>query len=131
MLKTVMRIGRSHPIWSAAGIGAIIGAVNAVSLEIGGLRHRAMTGVLPFLFPSSASGIQVGQMSTLQVTLLLLIEIAGNVLGFALLFGWLLLLRMRTALNERKARALRLYGMSAADGEDSGQPDPAARPAWR
>jgi heme exporter protein C len=51
--------------------------------------------------------------------------------GFALLFGWLLLLRMRTALNERKARALRLYGMSAADGEDSGQPDPAARPAWR
>jgi len=29
--------------------------------------------------------------------------------GFTLLFGWLLL-RMRTALNERKARALRLYG---------------------
>ena len=87
MLKTGMRIGRSHPIWSAAGIGAIFGAVNAMSLEIGGLRHRAMTGVLPFLFPSSASGIQIGQMSTLQVTLLLLIEIAGNVLGFALLFA--------------------------------------------
>jgi hypothetical protein len=87
MMKTGMRIGRSHPIWSAAGIGAIIGAVNAVSLEIGGLRHRAMTGVLPFLFPSSASGIQVGQMSAMQVTLLLLIEIAGNVAGFALVFA--------------------------------------------
>lgn len=87
MLKTAMRIGRSHPIWSAAGIGAIFGAVNAMSLEIGGLRHRAMTGVLPFLFPSSASGIQIGRMSAMQVTLLLLIEIAGNVLGFALVFA--------------------------------------------
>jgi heme exporter protein C len=34
--------------------------------------------------------------------------------GFCLLFGWLLLLRMRAALNERKARALRLYSLSAA-----------------
>jgi hypothetical protein len=45
-----------------------------------------MTGVLPLLFPISASGVQVGQMSAMQVTLLLLIEIAGNVLGFALVF---------------------------------------------
>jgi hypothetical protein len=52
-------------------------------------------------------------------------------LGFSLLFGWLLLLRMRTALNERKARALRLYGVPAAGGEESGQPVAAARPAWR
>src|ERR1700751_3288882 len=87
MLKTGMHIWRSHPIWSAAGIGAIFGAGNAIALEIGGFRHRGMTGVLPFLFPSSASGIQIGRMSTLQVTLLLLIEIAGNVLGFALLFA--------------------------------------------
>jgi heme exporter protein C len=61
----------------------------------------------------------------------MLIPLLVLAVGFALLFGWLLLLRMRTALNERKARALRLYGMSAADGEDSGQPDPAARRAWR
>lgn len=87
MLKTGMRIWRSHPIWSAAGLGAIFGAMNAVSLEIGGLRHRGMTGVLPFLFPSAASAVQIGQMSTLQVALLLLIEIAGNVLGFALVFA--------------------------------------------
>jgi heme exporter protein C len=33
-------------------------------------------------------------------------------LGFALLFGWLVLLRMRAALNDRRAEALRLYGRS-------------------
>ena len=33
--------------------------------------------------------------------------------GFMLLFAWLLLLRMRTILNERKAEALRLYGQPA------------------
>src|SRR5215208_3630760 len=44
----------------------------------------------------------------------LLIPLLVMALGFGLLFGWLLLLRMRTALNERKARALRLYGTAAA-----------------
>ena len=87
MLKTGMRVLRSHPILAAAGVGAIFGGVNAIILEIGGLRHRASTGVLPFLFPSSMSGIRAGQMTALQVSLLLLIEIAGNVLGFSLLLA--------------------------------------------
>jgi len=52
----------------------------------------------------------------------LLIPLLVMALGFGLLFGWLLLLRMRTALNERKARALRLYGMRAADSGDGEQP---------
>jgi len=39
----------------------------------------------------------------------MLIPLLVMALGFGLLFGTLLLLRMRTALNERKARALRLY----------------------
>jgi hypothetical protein len=86
MLKAGMRIWRSHPIWSAAGIGAIVGGVNPVSLEIGGLRHRTTTGVLPFLFPS-LNGSHSGQMSALQVALLLLIEVSGNVVGFALVFA--------------------------------------------
>src|SRR3954452_15196572 len=43
-------------------------------------------------------------------------------LGFGLLFGWLLLLRMRSALNERKARALRLYGTAAAGSAAGEQP---------
>src|SRR3954465_5254481 len=61
----------------------------------------------------------------------LLIPLLVMALGFGLLFGWLLLLRMRTALNERKARALRLYGMPAAGSAEGEQPIAAARPAWR
>ncbi len=41
----------------------------------------------------------------------MLIPLLVMALGFTLLFAALLLVRMRTALNERKARALRLYGM--------------------
>jgi len=51
--------------------------------------------------------------------------------AFGLLFLWLLLLRMRTALNERKARALRLYGLPGSDATGIGEPVAAARPAWR
>lgn len=47
-------------------------------------------------------------------------------LAFMLLFGWLLLLRMRTALNERKAQALRLYGQAVANSESRRQPPAAA-----
>ncbi len=32
-----------------------------------------------------------------------------------LLFAWVLLLRMRTALNDRKLRALRLHGLAARE----------------
>ncbi|HVC56498.1 MAG TPA: heme ABC transporter permease [Stellaceae bacterium] len=39
-------------------------------------------------------------------------------IGFWLLFGWLLLLRMRTALNARKAHALRLYAQPASRAAD-------------
>ncbi len=46
-------------------------------------------------------------------------------IGFLALFAALLLLRMRTALNERKLRALRLDEVAAA------APPPAAQPAMR
>ena len=49
----------------------------------------------------------------------LLVPLLVMAVGFALLFGWLLLLRIRTALNERKARALSLYGEPAARAEES------------
>jgi len=52
----------------------------------------------------------------------LLLPLLVMALGFALLFLWLLLLRMRTALNEMKARALSLYGEPAALGKDSAAP---------
>ncbi len=76
---------RSHPVLVAVGIGAIIGAANAVVLETRGLLHQTATGVLSLLFPSSVSGARISQMTALQVALLLLIEVAGNVLGFAML----------------------------------------------
>jgi heme exporter protein C len=52
-------------------------------------------------------------------------------IGFMLLFGWLLLLRMRTALNERKLRALRLHGLSPTVDEARDITPADARPAWR
>ncbi len=70
-----------------------------------------------------------------RIDMSLLIPLLVMAVGFALLFCWLLLLRMRTRLNEKKARALSLYGQPAAPGEgkdkDSAANLPAARPAWR
>jgi heme exporter protein C len=51
----------------------------------------------------------------------MLVPLLVMAVAFGLLFVWLLLLRMRTALNERKARALRLYGMAASEPE-TGEP---------
>ena len=43
----------------------------------------------------------------------LLLPLLVMAAGFALLFVWLLVLRMRATLNERKAQALRRYGAAA------------------
>jgi heme exporter protein C len=56
----------------------------------------------------------------------MLVPLLVMALAFTLMFGWLLLLRMRTALNERRLRALRIYGEAAS--EPAGV---AAWPAWR
>jgi heme exporter protein C len=61
----------------------------------------------------------------------LLIPLFIMAAGFALLFGWLLLLRIRSALNEKKARALSLYGEPSVRGEDKGVTLPTARPILR
>ena len=60
----------------------------------------------------------------------MLIPLLIMALGFGLLFGTLLLLRMRTALNERKARALRLYAVEPR-AETAEAPLSAARVASR
>src|SRR5437870_12206328 len=61
-----------------------------------------------------ASVVRIGGPSIDRSLLLPLLVMA---VGFSLLFLWLLLLRMRAALNEKKAQALRRYGQSAATGE--------------
>jgi heme exporter protein C len=63
---------------------------------------------------------------TIDISMLLPLLVMAA--GFALLFLWMLLLGMRTALNERKARALSLYAPSAARDEESQTPLTAARP---
>ena len=60
----------------------------------------------------------------------MLVPLLVMAFGFTLLFAWLLLLRMRTALNERKLRALRIY-VAAAENASGAPPSAAARPAWR
>ena len=86
MLKAGMRVWRSHPVLAAAGVGAVFGAAYAIGLEIGGFLHRNSSGVLPLLFPA-AHGSRGGQMNAVQAATLLLIEVAGNVVGFAVLFS--------------------------------------------
>ena len=66
---------------------------------------------------------------TIDVSMLVPLLVMAT--AFGLLFLWLLLLRMRTALNERKARALRLYGLPGSGETGIEEPVAAARPAWR
>jgi len=75
-----------------------------------------------------ASVLRLGGPTIATSMLLPLLVMAA---GFALLFVWLLLLRIRTTLNERKARALRLFGQPTARGENRDAAMPDARPAWR
>ncbi|HEX3860262.1 MAG TPA: heme ABC transporter permease [Stellaceae bacterium] len=61
----------------------------------------------------------------------MLIPLLVMAVAFTLLFAALLLLRMRTALNERKARALRMHGVAVARETGRDNVPAAARPAWR
>jgi heme exporter protein C len=65
------------------------------------------------------------------IDLSMLVPLLVMASGFTVLFGWLLLLRMRTALNERRLRALRIYGQAATAGATGESASAAARPAWR
>ena len=81
-----MQICRAHPVLVAAAAGALVGAVNAILLEAGGLWHGNSTGVLSLFLPA-AHGRGAGQTGATQTALLLLIEVAGNMVGFCLLFA--------------------------------------------
>ena len=62
------------------------------------------------------------------IALSMLLPLLVMAVGFALLFGWLLLLRMRTTLNEKKARVLRLHGQSAGQTAAPGEEQDRAMP---
>jgi hypothetical protein len=85
MLRRCLRFCRSHPVIVAALIGAVLGTGNAIAIEIGALAHKNSAGVLPLFWSSSAS--RAGQLNAAQTTTLLVIEFAGNMLSFAILFA--------------------------------------------
>ena len=86
MLKKGIQICRAHPVLVAAAAGALVGAANAILLEAGGLWHGNSTGVLSLFLPAT-HGQGTGQTGATQTALLLLIEFAGNMVGFCLLFA--------------------------------------------
>jgi heme exporter protein C len=75
-----------------------------------------------------ASIVRMGGPSVATSMLLPLLVMA---VAFTLLFVWLLLLRMRTALNERKSEALLLQAPAMRTDAGIDQAIPAARPALR
>jgi heme exporter protein C len=75
-----------------------------------------------------ASVVRIGGPAIAMSMLLPLLAMA---VGFMLLFFWLLLLRMRTALNQRKIEALRLHTPATAAEFATEAALPAARPALR
>ena len=88
MAETEKKSWRAHPIRIAALLGTIVGFIVAVTLEVEGLLHQNYSsGVLVLLWPAAAAGFGVSHATILQTCFLLLIEIAANVLVYALLFA--------------------------------------------
>ena len=81
-----MRWIRRHPILTAAIAGAIVGVVQVLIVEIGGLFHKNSRAIL-LLLPSSSQGDPAHPMSVMQTAFILLVDFAGNALGYALLFA--------------------------------------------
>ncbi len=83
-MKRSLDACRSHPILVAAILGGVFGLANVVWIEVGGAAHKTSAGVVPLLWSSSTS--HASPMNPVQTSTLLLIEVAGNVLAFTLLF---------------------------------------------
>jgi heme exporter protein C len=75
-----------------------------------------------------ASVVRMGGPS---IALAMLLPLLVMAIAFTLLFGWLLLLRMRTALNQRKIEALLLHAPAMRAGIGADPAIPAAHPALR
>ncbi len=85
MHSTNKRIWRSHPILFAALIGAITGCAITLVDELSGVFRHNSSAVIQMLAPSSALGITETRL--MRTALIMLIETAGNALGYALLFA--------------------------------------------
>ncbi len=82
-----MRMWRSHPVRFAALIGALFGLANVITIEFGTLLGKNSQGALLLLWPASRLGFGISESKIMQTGLLLFIEVAANVLVYALLFS--------------------------------------------
>jgi hypothetical protein len=82
-----MRRWRSHPIRFAAIIGALFGLTDVIVIEVMGLSHKSSSSVLSLLWPTSAIGSSFSESKVAQTFLIFVIEVAANVLVWALLFA--------------------------------------------
>jgi hypothetical protein len=94
-----------HPIRSAALIGAIIGFVNALVVEVGGAIHKNHSAVVLMLWPTDTFAPELSQNGVLRTVLILFIEFAGSMLGYAVLLAIpvALIVAIRRTFRSRKA----------------------------
>ena len=99
-------------LWRAFDDPARAGRIAAVLVLVGSLNIPIIKFSVDWwnTLHQPASVVKMGGPTIAASMLLPLLVMAA---GFMLLFGWLLLLRMRTILNDRKAEAQRLYGQPA------------------
>ena len=87
MQSSKKRFWRSHPILFAALIGAILGFANALVVEIGGAIHKNQSAVVLMLWPTDSFAPELSQNGVLRTALILFIEFAGDMIGYAVLFA--------------------------------------------
>lgn len=87
MLRLGKRLWRSRPVSVATLIGAAFGVVDVFVTEIAGVVRGGRGAVLPLFLSPIAAGSRVMQLSAMQTVFVLLVEVAANVLVFALLFA--------------------------------------------
>lgn len=87
MLNLGKRLWRSHPVLMAALIGAAFGVAEVLATEIAGILHGSHDAVLPLFLAPVAADSHVRQLGAVQTAFVLLIDVAANVVVFALFFA--------------------------------------------
>jgi hypothetical protein len=97
---------RAHPIRVAALVGGAVGFANAMGTEAGAILHRNRNGAVLMFWPYTHYGTGVMRAHLALTLFILSVEIAANVLVYALMVAapvagvvglWRLLRRSRSA----------------------------------
>jgi hypothetical protein len=105
MQSTVRSFWRTHPIRFAALIGAVVGFANALVAEVGGAIHKNQSAVILMLWPTDTFAPEFSQNGVLRTALILFIEFAGSMIGYAILFAIpvAVIVAIRRVFQSRKA----------------------------